>query len=88
MILAAGLGKRMQPVTKTTPKPLLTISGRTLLDHNLDHCVNAGVAKVIINLHHLASQIVQHLEKRKDLEIFFSDETNQLLETGGGIVKA
>lgn len=88
MILAAGLGKRMRPLTKTTPKPLLTISGHTLLDYSLDHCVNAGVAKVIINLHHLASRIIQHLDKRKDLEIIFSDETNQLLETGGGIVKA
>ena len=88
MILAAGMGKRMRPHTKKTPKPLLKIAGRTLLDHALDRSVNAGVKTVVINIHHLAHQIIQHLNDRKDLKIIFSDETNGLLETGGGIVKA
>jgi len=88
MILAAGLGKRMRPLTNKTPKPLIRIGGRTLIDYALDHSVNVGVEKIVINIHHLASQIIQHLSNRNDLNIIFSDETQKLLETGGGIVKA
>ena len=88
MILAAGRGTRMQPLTDKTPKPLLTICGRTLLDYGLDRSAEVGIEKVIINIHHLANKIKLHLENRKDVEIVFSDESNELLETGGGVTKA
>ena len=88
MILAAGLGKRMRPLTYRTPKPLLTVAGRAIIDYALDHSKEAGVEKVIINIHHLANKIKLHLENRKDVEIVFSDESNELLETGGGVTKA
>ena len=88
MLLAAGLGKRMGPLTIKTPKPLITIGGYALIDYAIDHSVNVGVDKIVINIHHLGSQIVQHVRNRKNLKIIFSDETKELLETGGGIVKA
>ena len=87
MILAAGLGKRMRPLTYRTPKPLLTVSGRTLLDYGLDHLAKVGIEKVIINIHHLANQIINHIESRTDLDIIISDESGELLETGGGVAK-
>ena len=85
MILAAGLGKRMRPLTYKTPKPLLTVSGRTLLDYGLDHLAKAGIEKVIINIHHLANQILHHIESRTDVDIIISDESDELLETGGEV---
>ena len=88
MILAAGLGKRMRPLTYKTPKPLLTVSGRSLLDYGLDHLAKAGIEKVIINIHHLANQILHHIESRTDVDIIISDESDELLETGGGVSKA
>lgn len=84
MVLAAGLGLRMRPITLTTPKPLVRIAGRTLLDRILDHLFDAGVARVVVNVHHLPEQIEAHLAGRRDLEILISRERVPL-ETGGGV---
>lgn len=86
MVLAAGLGKRMRPLTLTKPKPLQEVGGRTMLDHALDKCVAAGIKRVVVNTYYLAEQIEAHLAKRTDLEIVTSRETT-LLDTGGGIKK-
>ena len=89
MVLAAGLGKRMRPLTATRPKPLIEIAGRTLLDHCLDRLRAAGVGKAVVNVHYLADALEAHLKNRVEgLEILVSDERNLLLETGGGIVHA
>lgn len=88
MVLAAGLGLRMRPITDKTPKPLVTVAGRTLLDHSLDRLAMAGVEKVIVNIHHLGDMIEQHLSKRTDMDITISSEKEDLLETGGGVNKA
>jgi len=87
MILAAGLGKRLRPLTDTTPKPLIAVGGKTLLDHALDQAAKAGVTHCVINTYHLAEQIHHHLKSRTQPHITFSDEA-ELLETGGGIAKA
>lgn len=84
MVLAAGLGTRMRPLTLKTPKPLLTVAGKTLLDHMLDRLVAAGVTFAVVNIHHLGGQIAEHLKTRDDLEIVIADERAQLLDTGGG----
>lgn len=84
MVLAAGLGTRMRPLTLKTPKPLLKVAGRTLLDHMLDRLVAAGVTFAVINIHHLGEQIADHVKRRTDLEIVVADERAQLLDTGGG----
>lgn len=88
MVLAAGLGLRMRPITDKTPKPLIKVADRTLLDHCLDRLVEVGVRRAVVNVHHLADQVRTHLRHRRDLEIVISDEHDQLLETGGGVVKA
>lgn len=88
MVLAAGLGKRMRPITDTLPKPLVAIGGKTMLDHALDRLAEAGVATAVVNLHYLADQIVASLAGRSRPRILFSDERDLLLETGGGIRKA
>ena len=88
MVLGAGFGLRMRPITDKTPKPMIKVAGRTLLDHALDRLVAVGVQKAVVNTHHLGDQIVDHLKFRRDLEIVISDETDQLLETGGGVKKA
>lgn len=87
MVLAAGLGRRLRPITNNLPKPLVKIANRTLLDHTLDHLVAAGVECVVVNVHYLADQIKRHLNSRKDLEIIISSEELSLLETGGGVKK-
>ena len=86
MILAAGLGTRLRPVTETTPKPLLRVAGRPLIDHHLERLSAAGIRRVVVNLHHLGSLLRNHLGdgSRWDLEIVYSQEP-QLLETAGGI---
>ena len=88
MVLAAGLGSRMRPLTDTTPKPLVPLAGRPLLDHVLDRLSAAGISKVIVNVHYLADQIEQHVRGRSQPEIIVSDERDALLETGGGVVRA
>src|SRR5829696_1016072 len=88
MVLAAGLGKRMRPVTDRIPKPLVMIGGRTMLDQALDRLAQAGVEAAVVNVHHLADRIEKHLEGRTKPRIAISDERAELLETGGGIVKA
>jgi N-acetyl-alpha-D-muramate 1-phosphate uridylyltransferase len=87
MIMAAGFGTRMRPLTDDRPKPLVTVRGRTLLDHALDRLVAAGVKMVVINLHYRAQQVIDHLKNRRDLEIHYSLE-DEILGTGGGVMKA
>jgi N-acetyl-alpha-D-muramate 1-phosphate uridylyltransferase len=89
MVMAAGLGKRMRPLTATRPKPLIEVAGRTLLDHSLDRLRAAGVRKAVVNVHYLADALEAHLKNRvKGIEIAVSNERDQLLETGGGLVRA
>ncbi|MDX8455884.1 nucleotidyltransferase family protein [Mesorhizobium sp. VK9D] len=88
MVLAAGLGKRMRPITDTMPKPLVKIAGKTLLDWGLDSLEAAGVAKAVVNVHYLPEQIVAHVAGRKAPKVVISDERETLLESAGGIVKA
>lgn len=89
MVLAAGLGKRMRPLTATRPKPLVEVAGKPLLDHALDRLRSAGVKKAVVNVHYLAAALEAHLTNRvQGIEIIVSDEREELLETGGGLVKA
>lgn len=89
MVMAAGLGKRMRPLTASTPKPLVRVGGKALIDYCLDHLAGAHVDKVIVNVHYLADALEAHLlGVNYPFEIVISDERSQLLETGGGLVKA
>ncbi len=88
MILAAGRGERMRPLTDHRPKPLIDVAGRAIIDHIFDHLRAAGVTRVIVNIHHMGEQLRSHLALLQDLEIDISDETEALMETGGGLVKA
>lgn len=89
MVLAAGLGKRMRPLTATRPKPLVEVAGRPLIDHALARLEAAGVRKTVVNVHYLADTLEAHLAKRRGgMEIVISDERRQLLETGGGMIHA
>lgn len=88
MVLAAGMGTRMRPLTDTMPKPLVTVNGKALLDHVLDRLAAEGVERAVVNVHHFAEQIVAHLADRRQPRIVISDERNVLLDTGGGVVKA
>lgn len=89
MIMAAGLGSRMMPLTATRPKPLVEVAGTTLLDHLLDQLRAAGVGRIVVNVHYLADQIEAHLASHAaDFAVTVSDERDLLLDTGGGLVKA
>ncbi len=88
MVLAAGLGQRMRPITLTLPKPLVRIGGRAMLDHALDRLAEAGIPRAVVNVHHLADQIEAHLKDRAAPAITISDERDALLETGGGCKRA
>ena len=88
MVFAAGLGTRMRPLTLTTPKPLIKVAGKALLDHVLDSLAAAGVKTAIVNIHYLGEQIIDHLQQRIAPKIIISDEREQLLDQGGGIAKA
>ncbi len=88
MLMAAGLGKRMRPLTAATPKPLVRVAGRPLIDRALDRLDEAGVAKAVVNVHYLADAIEAHIGSRAAPKVTFSDERDLLLETGGGMVKA
>ncbi|MDO1584706.1 nucleotidyltransferase family protein [Rhizobium oryzicola] len=87
MVLAAGLGTRLRPLTDRMPKPLVPVGGRPMIDYVLDILAGAGVERVSINVHHFADQMVAHLETRRDLEILISDERARLMNNGGGLVK-
>jgi MurNAc alpha-1-phosphate uridylyltransferase len=88
MVLAAGQGKRMRPLSATTPKPLTKVRGRALIDHCLDGLVATGVRKAVVNVHYMADLIEAHLAKRNEPQIVVSDERDALLETGGGVKRA
>lgn len=89
MVMAAGLGKRMRPLTATRPKPLIEVNGKPLIDHVLDRLRAAGIAKAVINVHYLADALEAHLKSHGDgLEITISDERTLLMETGGGLIQA
>ena len=85
MVLAAGIGSRMRPLTDTRPKALVEVAGRTLIDRVLDRLVEAGITRAVVNVHHFADAMEAHLARRKDLEIVISDERARLLDSGGGI---
>ncbi|HAX92103.1 MAG TPA: mannose-1-phosphate guanylyltransferase [Rhodospirillaceae bacterium] len=87
MVLAAGFGKRMQPLTLQTPKPLLKVGGKPMLDHALDHLRDVGIKRAVVNTHYLGDQIAVHCAQRTDMEIILSPE-EEILETGGGVKKA
>ncbi|MXO90072.1 nucleotidyltransferase family protein [Pontixanthobacter aquaemixtae] len=88
MIMAAGMGKRMRPLTASQPKPLVRVAGKPLIDHALDRLAAAGVEKAVVNVHYLADALEAHLGERSDPQVAISDERSELLETGGGMVKA
>ncbi len=88
MMLAAGLGLRMRPLTDATPKPLIQVSGKPLIDYGLDHLRHAGVQDIVVNAHYLADQIVSWAEQQPAPKIVISDERAEVLDTGGGIAKA
>ncbi|GJE57271.1 MULTISPECIES: nucleotidyltransferase family protein [Methylobacterium] len=88
-VLAAGLGKRMRPITATVPKPLVEVAGKALIDHALDRAAEGGITEAVVNIHWLADQMEGHLLRRTELPaITISDEREALLETGGGVKKA
>ena len=89
MVMAAGLGKRMRPLTATRPKPLVEVAGKALIDHALDRLRAAGIRKIVVNVHYLADALEAHLKVRAgDFDVKISDERKLLLETGGGMIQA
>ncbi|MDM9624517.1 nucleotidyltransferase family protein [Rhizobium sp. S152] len=87
MVLAAGLGTRMRPITDTIPKPLVKIAGKAMIDYSLDALAEAGVERAVVNVHHHADQMLAHLSSYKRLEIIISDERERLMNNGGGLAK-
>lgn len=89
MVMAAGLGKRMRPLTATRPKPLIKVAGKALIDHVFDRLRAAGVKRAVVNVHYLADAVEAHLKSHvRDIEVVISDERGRLMETGGGLVQA
>jgi MurNAc alpha-1-phosphate uridylyltransferase len=88
MVLAAGLGARMRPLTDNLPKPLIRVGGKALIDYGLDQLADVGVEAAVVNVHYLADKIERHLAARERPRIVISDERKELLNTGGGVVKA
>ena len=87
MVLAAGLGTRMRPLTDTLPKPLIPVAGKPLIDYALDRFAAAGVGRAIVNVHYLADQLEDHVRRREAPGIIVSDERDEVLETGGALLK-
>src|ERR1700692_3583174 len=88
MVLAAGLGVRMRPLTDVTPKPLVSVGGRALIDHVLDRLAAAGTDTAVVNVHYRADDVERHLATRRTPQIVISDERAELLDTGGAVAKA
>lgn len=88
MVLAAGLGTRMRPLTDDRPKALVRVAGRALIDHVLDRLVEAGVTRAVVNVHAFADLLEAHVKRRDDIEIIISNERARLMETGGGVRQA
>jgi len=88
MVLAAGLGVRMRPLTDKMPKPLVRVAGSALLDHVLDKLGEAAVTEAVVNVHYLPDQIIDHTKGRTRPRVIISDERDQVLGTGGAVVKA
>jgi MurNAc alpha-1-phosphate uridylyltransferase len=88
MVLAAGMGVRMRPLTENMPKPLVKVGGKALIDHVLDRLAEAGVERAVINVHHFADQLETYLTKRQRPRVIISDERKKLLGTGTGVVAA
>ncbi|MFC4295354.1 nucleotidyltransferase family protein [Novosphingobium tardum] len=88
MVMGAGLGTRMRPLTNDRPKPLVEVAGKAMIDHCLDRLADAGVARAVVNVHYLPEMLVDHLSTRQRPATTISDERDALLETGGGMVKA
>lgn len=88
MILAAGFGKRMQPLTLTRPKPLVEVSGKRLIDYAVDKLKSAHVRRAVVNAHYLAAQIETWAQSVSGIDITVSLETDEILDTGGGIARA
>lgn len=88
MVMAAGLGKRMRPLTASQPKPMVRVAGKPLIDHALDRLADAGIVQAVVNVHYLADSLEAHLKERATPKVTISDERELLLETGGGMAKA
>ncbi|HEY6817129.1 MAG TPA: nucleotidyltransferase family protein [Croceibacterium sp.] len=88
MVMAAGLGKRMRPLTVSQPKPMVRVAGKPLIDHALDRLGEAGIARAVVNVHYMPEAVEAHLKDRALPRVTISDERALLLETGGGLVKA
>ncbi|HRJ70033.1 MAG TPA: nucleotidyltransferase family protein [Beijerinckiaceae bacterium] len=88
MILAAGLGKRMRPLTDLRPKPMIEVAGKALIDYNFDRLEEAGVTRAVVNVHYLADMLEAHLRARHSPDIAISDERAAILDSGGGVKKA
>lgn len=88
MIMAAGMGKRMRPLTASMPKPMVRVAGKPLIDHALDRLAESGVERAVVNVHYLADALEAHVLEREAPKVVISDEREALLETGGGLVKA
>ncbi|NVD43254.1 nucleotidyltransferase family protein [Ensifer sp. HO-A22] len=87
MVLAAGLGTRLRPITNTKPKPLVKIAGKPMIDYVLDLLVDAGVTTAAVNVHHFADQMEAHLAQRTAPDVVISDERDALMNSGGGLAK-
>jgi len=88
MVLSAGIGLRMRPLTDRMPKPLVRVGDRALIDYVLDRLADAGVERAVVNVHHFADQIMRHVDGRQRPHVIISDEREQLLDTGGGIANS
>ena len=87
MVLAAGLGTRLRPVTDRMPKPLVPVAGKPMIDYGLDALATAGVRRAVVNVHHFADRMIAHLKDRREPEILISDETGRLMDSGGGLAR-